>query len=236
MRQYRAQAVLAVVLAVAWSASGKPLPVSEPEENALNEVSEDSLLVLVPTLPLDDHERSGQDLKREVEYEVISIPGDLLRREIRQVAQQYGPPSLSFGDNNNNNNGGGFVVQADTIQDFGEVINPAPTNSYDTPSSSQSTSGFTFSGPPSSPSPTLPPKQPVTLPPCPEAGLHPAHPAPEAEPERLAGRGHEFRRTDPGQRVQRRRPGREVAGEHQVERHPDRDQGSQRRPAVRGPA
>lgn len=77
MRQYRAQAVLAVVLAVAWSASGKPLPVSEPEENALNEVSEDSLLVLVPTLPLDDHERSGQDLKREVGAGVFLFLGQM---------------------------------------------------------------------------------------------------------------------------------------------------------------
>lgn len=46
------------------------------------------------------------------------------------------------------------------------MINPAPTNSYDTPSSSQSTSGFTFSSPTKQPVtlPTLPPKQPVTLP------------------------------------------------------------------------
>lgn len=66
MRQYRAQALLTVVLAAAWSATGMPLPVLEQEENALNEVSEGGLLVLVPTLPLDEHERSGQDLKREV--------------------------------------------------------------------------------------------------------------------------------------------------------------------------
>ncbi|XP_063614306.1 uncharacterized protein LOC134787475 isoform X1 [Penaeus indicus] len=92
MRQYRAQALLTVVLAAAWSAAGMPLPVLEAEENALNEVSEGGLLVLVPTLPLDEHERSGQDLKREVEYDLISIPEDVLRREIRQVVQQYGAP------------------------------------------------------------------------------------------------------------------------------------------------
>ncbi|XP_047470349.1 uncharacterized protein LOC125026018 [Penaeus chinensis] len=93
MRQYRAQALLTVVLAAAaWSATGMPLPALEAEENALNEVSEGGLLVLVPTLPLDEHERSGQDLKREVEYDLISIPEDVLRREIRQVVQQYGTP------------------------------------------------------------------------------------------------------------------------------------------------
>ncbi|KAK8388280.1 hypothetical protein O3P69_020341 [Scylla paramamosain] len=71
-----------------------PLPASSsqpsPEENLI-EAHEEGLLLLVPTLPADE-DKNGKDLKREVEYELISIPKEVLRREIRQVAELYGTP------------------------------------------------------------------------------------------------------------------------------------------------
>ncbi|KAK4325287.1 hypothetical protein Pmani_004147 [Petrolisthes manimaculis] len=80
-----------VVVAVVTGGWGGPVPIPSSEEN-LVEVHEEGLLVLVPTLPAedaDDDGKNGHDLKREVEYELISIPKDVLRREIRQIAQLY---------------------------------------------------------------------------------------------------------------------------------------------------
>ncbi|XP_063858816.1 uncharacterized protein LOC135099973 isoform X2 [Scylla paramamosain] len=85
-------AVLTTLLAMVTAA---PLPASSsqpsPEENLI-EAHEEGLLLLVPTLPADE-DKNGKDLKREVEYELISIPKEVLRREIRQVAELYGTPS-----------------------------------------------------------------------------------------------------------------------------------------------
>ncbi|XP_063858815.1 uncharacterized protein LOC135099973 isoform X1 [Scylla paramamosain] len=103
-------AVLTTLLAMVTAA---PLPASSsqpsPEENLI-EAHEEGLLLLVPTLPADE-DKNGKDLKREVEYELISIPKEVLRREIRQVAELYGTPR-------------------DTHQDTGNVIVSSQSTSY----------------------------------------------------------------------------------------------------------
>ncbi|XP_050716960.1 uncharacterized protein LOC126998849 isoform X3 [Eriocheir sinensis] len=80
-----------------------PLPKEHAEDN-LVEAHEEGLLLLVPTLPADGSgDKQGNDIKKEVEYELISIPKDVLRREVRQVAQLYGAPhsSNSYGTTQN---------------------------------------------------------------------------------------------------------------------------------------
>ncbi|XP_071540032.1 uncharacterized protein [Panulirus ornatus] len=89
---------VATTLALLAVVSGVPLP-AEPTEDNLVEVHEEGLLVLVPTVPMDEKEKDGKDLKREVEYELISIPKEALQREIRQVASHYSAPSDSAEDN-----------------------------------------------------------------------------------------------------------------------------------------
>ncbi|KAK7079308.1 hypothetical protein SK128_006469 [Halocaridina rubra] len=128
----RHQLLAVTLLSVALSRSvyGAPIPspdVSE-EENVV-EVYEDGLLILVPSISASEvgKEMSGQDLKREIKYEVVAISGETLRREIREIAQSYGAPSALGGTP--------LVLATDDIQDFGEVIIPAPpSGSYNQPS------------------------------------------------------------------------------------------------------
>ncbi|XP_064088814.1 uncharacterized protein LOC135203111 [Macrobrachium nipponense] len=104
--------------------SPSPQPAEDSQENSI-EAYEDGLLVFVPTIPADDKDKSGHQLKREVEYELIAIPGELLRREIRQISQTYGPPSVSTSYSGPTDNTP-LVFSSDTVQDFGEVIIPKP--------------------------------------------------------------------------------------------------------------
>ncbi|CAL4084927.1 unnamed protein product, partial [Meganyctiphanes norvegica] len=57
--------------------------------------TDDGLLVLVPTVSANSEGSDGQPIKREVEYEVIAIPGSMLRREIRQISGLYNAPNVA---------------------------------------------------------------------------------------------------------------------------------------------
>merc|ERR1712215_356756 len=82
-------AIFCVLLGLALSA---PLPRTAQEGKTLR--TGKGLLLLVPTVPANDlNEPSGQPQKREVEYEVVAIPGEVLRREIRQIAGLYSAPN-----------------------------------------------------------------------------------------------------------------------------------------------
>ncbi|XP_068247330.1 uncharacterized protein [Palaemon carinicauda] len=116
-----------LALLVVGLATAAPIPSQQSAGDAtLNSIEayEDGLMVLVPTIPAADKEKSGHDLKREVEYEIIAIPGELLRREIRQISQSYLPPS--GGSNIGVSHDNSQLFTTDTVQDFGEVIIPKP--------------------------------------------------------------------------------------------------------------
>ncbi|XP_045609487.1 uncharacterized protein [Procambarus clarkii] len=121
---------VAAAAALVVMAGGAPVP-APPTEDNLVEIHEEGLMVLVPTLPIASAEKNGNSLKREVEYEIITIPKELLKREIRQISQLYGAPSDSSEGSPT------FIVDDGSLGSYGDEIIPSPaplpTVSYGAP-------------------------------------------------------------------------------------------------------
>ncbi|XP_069941412.1 uncharacterized protein [Cherax quadricarinatus] len=88
----RLQATIVLVAAAVVGSAPVPAP---PAEDNLVELHEEGLMILVPTVPMASKDKDEKVLKRDVEYEIITIPKEMLKREIRQISQLYGAPSSS---------------------------------------------------------------------------------------------------------------------------------------------
>ncbi|XP_069941411.1 uncharacterized protein [Cherax quadricarinatus] len=92
----RLQATIVLVAAAVVGSAPVPAP---PAEDNLVELHEEGLMILVPTVPMASKDKDEKVLKRDVEYEIITIPKEMLKREIRQISQLYGAPSSSSVNN-----------------------------------------------------------------------------------------------------------------------------------------
>lgn len=82
MRSSRTPLLLAILSLVQFALiTAAPVPI--PDESNLVE-EEEGLLLLVPTMAVDE---KGQPKKEEIEYELISIPSDVIKRTVREVTK-----------------------------------------------------------------------------------------------------------------------------------------------------
>ncbi|XP_069941409.1 uncharacterized protein [Cherax quadricarinatus] len=124
----RLQATIVLVAAAVVGSAPVPAP---PAEDNLVELHEEGLMILVPTVPMASKDKDEKVLKRDVEYEIITIPKEMLKREIRQISQLYGAPSSAA------SGGEPIFLVDDSVNNYEtkSILTAAPTvsASYDAP-------------------------------------------------------------------------------------------------------
>lgn len=83
--------LLAAILVLLAAARTGGAPVEQSLQDTLTQdesLRDDAIVLMVPSVPID---RADHYDEKDIEYDLITIPGEILRREIRQTGKDYGP-------------------------------------------------------------------------------------------------------------------------------------------------